>query len=537
MVLHPPAARHIAEVVHHPPQRIKGAVRLCAGDVHPGLAEAHNVRPAVPGGIGQEPRVFLHPPPAGHVAEVVHGKVGNLKAPVGLGTGKVDAGVAEAHDVRPAVRRRVGQYARMAAHLPAARGGPVVADQELRGPAQMGRGVAAEGEGIALHEAGDATAGSTVFAVAVGGPVPAPASAAVAAADRVLVGAAEDVSGFVGEDPVDVVRAPAVVVVVHHDPRAADRRVGEVPERVFGEKAAESPPGTKAGPQVLHVGGDAAPVGAVADGAHGRIPPQAFQVGVGRVRRRGQRDVLDVIRKADARDRVGRGEVPQAVLDLSHHLQDLSVRKPQRRRRALDDHYAHRNGSLQVTAGGRGGEGQAVGSGVRLPHRHDVGAARHVPWLTLPGTVLLRGPELLRVAQAERVQAQPLRLGEVLRRRVRRQAVPQRPAPFRHHGDPDPPVLVDRRVRIRTAPQPRKIVQDGLLADIQISRHCPLLTQAYSKDYAPQGVTGVLLPVRRFVRPVRGLPPGGVPRQAVTRGGSWLRGGTARRPQTGAPSA
>ena len=120
VLLHPPAACHVPEVVHHAAQRVVAAVGLCPGHVHAGVAEADDVGPAVAGGVGQEPRVLLHPPAACHVREVVHHAAQRVVAAVGLRPGDVHAGVAEADDVGPAVAGGVGQEPRVLLHPPAA---------------------------------------------------------------------------------------------------------------------------------------------------------------------------------------------------------------------------------------------------------------------------------------------------------------------------------------------------------------------------------------------------------------------------------
>src|SRR5690606_27230006 len=116
-----------------------------------------------------------------------------------------------------------------------------------------------------------------VLAVAVGESVSSEGTAARAPAVRVLVRAAEDVSGLVREHPVDVVRAPAVVVVVHDDPWRT--RVREVTERILREEGAVRPAGSVTAADVLDVGTHAVPVGTVAQRAHRRITPERLEVG------------------------------------------------------------------------------------------------------------------------------------------------------------------------------------------------------------------------------------------------------------------
>ena len=70
MLVDPPAAGVEAEVVDDELDGAVGAVGLERGDVDAGVAEADDVGPAVAGGVGQEPRVFGRPPAAGVEAEV-----------------------------------------------------------------------------------------------------------------------------------------------------------------------------------------------------------------------------------------------------------------------------------------------------------------------------------------------------------------------------------------------------------------------------------------------------------------------------------
>ncbi len=88
--------------------------------------------------------------------------------------------------------------------------------------AEMERRVGARLPGVPLHDAGNAAVGSTGLAVGIGHIEGAPLSAAVASAGLVFVGRVEDVTGFMCEDTVDVVGAPAIVVVVHNQTRATD---------------------------------------------------------------------------------------------------------------------------------------------------------------------------------------------------------------------------------------------------------------------------------------------------------------------------
>ena len=74
----------------------------------------------IAGGVGQEPRMPIHPPAAGVVAEVVDDQLRRLEAAVGLSARHPDAGVAEADDVGRTIAGGVGQEPRMPVYPPAA---------------------------------------------------------------------------------------------------------------------------------------------------------------------------------------------------------------------------------------------------------------------------------------------------------------------------------------------------------------------------------------------------------------------------------
>src|SRR5690606_19259364 len=161
--------------------------------------------------------------------------------------------------VRPAVARGVGEEPRMPIGAPRSGVVPEIVDGELRRPSEVPGSEAADGERVALHQARDATFGRAVLAVAVGESVSSEGTAARAAAVRVLVRTSEDVPGLVRDHPVDVVRAPAVVVVVHGDPWRT--RVREVTEWILREEGAVRPAGSVTAADVLDVGAHAVPVG------------------------------------------------------------------------------------------------------------------------------------------------------------------------------------------------------------------------------------------------------------------------------------
>ena len=86
----------------------RAAKATTSGTARPGIAEADDVGFPVAGGVAHEPGMAVHPPAAGVVAEVVDDQVEWCLGPVGLGAGDVDAGVAQADDVRTSVAGGVG---------------------------------------------------------------------------------------------------------------------------------------------------------------------------------------------------------------------------------------------------------------------------------------------------------------------------------------------------------------------------------------------------------------------------------------------
>ncbi len=413
----PPAAGRVAEVRHDQLHGTVGSVRLRAGHPDAAVTETDDVGPAVAVGVGHQPRVPVDPPPTGVVAEVRDHQLGCGDPAVVLRPGNPHAGVAEADDVVLVVAGGVGEEPGMPLHPPAARVVAEVADDELRRPAEMSRGVLAEGEVVRLHEAGDTAARRAVRTVPVGHAEPAPRAAAVATAVGVLVRATEDVARLVGEDAVDVVRSPAVVVVVHDEPRPADARVREVRERVLRDEPAVGPASPEPDPEFLDVGLHAGPVRAEPDGPHRRVAPARLQVGHRVVGGHGERDVLDVVGEADSGERVGRRQPPEPVLDLRDHLGDLGVGELQRRRRPLHDDDAHRDRSFEVRARGRGrGRAELDARGRRSRGHRDTPG--HVPVLAGSRPVLLGGAVLPRLPQPKRGESQPLDLGQLRLRRV-----------------------------------------------------------------------------------------------------------------------
>ena len=68
-LLHPPAAGLVPEIGKHELRRLKRSVAVAQRHPHPVIAEADDVRSVRPRYVGEEPRVLLHPPAAGLVAE------------------------------------------------------------------------------------------------------------------------------------------------------------------------------------------------------------------------------------------------------------------------------------------------------------------------------------------------------------------------------------------------------------------------------------------------------------------------------------
>ncbi len=131
--LGPPAARVVAEVLDDEPRALERAVAVVEGHPHPGVSEPDDVRTAVAGEVGEKARMLLHPPTARHVAEVLHDELGTLEGAVAVAQRHPDALVAEADDVRAAVAGEVGQEARVLLHPPTARAVAEVRHHELWG--------------------------------------------------------------------------------------------------------------------------------------------------------------------------------------------------------------------------------------------------------------------------------------------------------------------------------------------------------------------------------------------------------------------
>ena len=328
--------------------------------------------------------MLVDAPAAGLVAEVVDDELRCLETAVGLRARDPGAVGAEADDVGAAVAARIGEEARMLVDSPAARVVAEVAHPKLRKPSEVPGGETADGEGVGLHQALHAAFGGAVLAVAVGEAEAPPGAPAAATAGGVFVGAAEDVPGLMREHPVDVVRAPAVVVVIHDEPRPTDARVGEVVERVFGEEGAEGPARPETAADVLDVGAHTVPVGAEADRSHRRIAPESLEIGRVRIGLHGQVDVLDVVGEGDAGQGIGGGEPAEAVLHLGNDLQHFRLGELQRRGRPLNDDDAHGDRSLEVGAGrsacpradARHGFGRRHDGGTAVLHIPDLAVAR-----------------------------------------------------------------------------------------------------------------------------------------------------------------
>ena len=255
-----------------------------------------------------------------------------------------------------------------------------VAHGQLRRPAQVARRVSAETKRVALHQAGDTAAGSAVLAVAVCNAEASPTPAAVATAARVFVRATKNVPRLVGEHAVDVVGAPAVIVVVHHEPWSADARIGEPRKGILGEEAAVSPARPEAGTDVFDVRQHAVPVRAIPDRSHRRVAPEGLEVwcrGIGRNR---QVHILDVVREGDAGKRIVRRVPAEAVLHLSHYFDHFLIGELQVRRGPLHDHDADRHRPFEVRTG-RSGRTRTDRPHLDRRARRDRCAARHVPAL------------------------------------------------------------------------------------------------------------------------------------------------------------
>ena len=476
MLVDPPAARIVAEIVDDELERAERAVGLGARDIDPGIAEAHDVGPTVARRVRHETRMPLDPPAAGVVAEIGDDELGCLEAAVGLGARNPDPGIAEADDIGAAVAAGVGHDARMAVDPPAASVIAEIAHRELRRPAEMAGREVAQGEGVALHQAGHTAATGAVRAIAVDDAVAAPAAATVAAAPRILVGTAENVTRLVGEDAIDIVRPPAVVEVVHDDAGPADAGIGEMAERVFGEEAAEGPACAEPGADILDIVAHALEVRAEADRRHGGVPPAGLEIGGVRVGLDAEVHVVDVVGEGDAGQRIGGGKPAEAVLHLRYDLDDFLLRKLQRRRRPLHDDDADRDRPFEIRTR-RPGRARAQGPRFHGGCRHDRGAALHVPILVGARPTVLGILEASGLAEPQPSEPQALDLAETS------DLVPHRPRFRRSHlagllgagEDAQPAVAVDRPLRQRALRLGREghgcPLEHGAFPEAQIASH------------------------------------------------------------------
>ena len=207
--------------------------------------------------------------------------------------------------------------------------------------------------GVGLHQAGNATTWSAVLTVAVRLAVAPPRPPAGASARRVLVGRVEDVPRLVGEHSIDVVGAPAIVVVVHHEPRTAEGGVREVTDRVLGEERAVTPTRAEPRPHVVDVRRASGEARSVSHLRQRRVPPQrllaaeAERVGA---RRHVQRHDLDVVRERDVGPRLASCQPAQPVLHFCHDLDPLVGAELQVVGRTLDHHDTDRHRPHEVGA-------------------------------------------------------------------------------------------------------------------------------------------------------------------------------------------
>ncbi len=212
--------------------------------------------------------------------------------------------------------------------------------------------------------------------------------------------------GFVHEYPVDVVHPPAVVAVVHHEPRPPNARIGEMPQRVLREEGAVGPTRVEPVPEVLHIAPDPAHARPKPQVRHGRVPPAALLLRAGKVgRARGyaERHDLDIVGPGEVRFGLLRSKPGQAVLNLGHHFGALLLAEFEVFARPLDDDQTDRHAADKKRAGGRGKQasGRRISFQIlrRLVRELSVGAIRRwiVPVLAFqrPGRLgLLERPSL-----------------------------------------------------------------------------------------------------------------------------------------------
>ena len=220
-------------------------------------------------------------------------------------------------------------------------------------PPQVQWGPVAHRPGVGFHETGNTAPRSTVLTVAVRLPVSPPRPAAAASALGVLVGRVEDVTGLMGEHPIDVVRTPTIVVVAHDEPRPPEGGVREVTDWILGEECAVAPTRAKPRPHVIDVGRAAGNTRSESHLRQRRVAPQcllggkAERIGSGRDV---QRHDLDVIGERDVRSRIAGRQPAQPVLDLGDDLDPFGGAELQVVGRALDHHDPDRHRPDEICA-------------------------------------------------------------------------------------------------------------------------------------------------------------------------------------------
>ena len=232
-------------------------------------------------------------------------------------------------------------------------------------------------------------------------------------------------AGFVREHAVDIVGAPAIIGVIHHQPRSADRGVGKVTERIFGEERDVSPIGVEFRAQVVGVLGHIPQPRAIAQRCHCRIAPMRFflgESGIAGQRRRCQFGIADLVDELHRARRILRAQPAEPVLHLCDHLQPFGGGELERIGGPFDDNDGHRDPAGQARAGWCVGVRlKALGihafllvDNLRAAQR--LAALVGIPGLARPRPIGLRLGELVRLAQGKGFDAHRLFFAERFQR-------------------------------------------------------------------------------------------------------------------------
>src|SRR5205814_1640033 len=99
---------------------LEGAIAVVERDPDPAIAKADDVGPPVAREVGEKTRVHINPPPAGVVAKVCNCQLWCLEGAVAVVERDTHPGIAKADDVRTAVGGQVGEEPRVHVNAPSA---------------------------------------------------------------------------------------------------------------------------------------------------------------------------------------------------------------------------------------------------------------------------------------------------------------------------------------------------------------------------------------------------------------------------------